>query len=179
MSRSLSRRRFVLSAAACVLAGAARAAPKPAAPTGLVYHPDYLLHDTGPYHPERPDRLRAIIAGLETSGLMASLLRIEPRPAADRWITTVHTPAYLGWLEAASKQAPVQLDPDTRLAPESLRVAKLAAGGVLACARVGFRGPHTRVDVAKGKRMFRCRLHRIVGARAWDDFGGPMVMFRR
>ena len=29
-------------------------------------------------------------------------------------------------------QAPVQLDPDTRLAPESLRVAKLAAGGVLA-----------------------------------------------
>ena len=132
MSRSLSRRRFVLSAAACVLAGAARAAPKPAAPTGLVYHPDYLLHDTGPDHPERPNRLRAIIAGLETSGLMESLLRIEPRPAADRWITTVHTPAYLGWLEAASKQAPIQLDPDTKLAPESLRVAKLAAGGVLA-----------------------------------------------
>ncbi len=132
MSRSLSRRRFVLSAAACVLAGAARAAPKSAAPTGLVYHPDYLLHDSGPYHPERPDRLRAIIAGLETSDLMASLLRIEPRPATDRWITTVHTPAYLGWLEAASKQAPVQLDPDTRLAQESLRVARLAAGGVLA-----------------------------------------------
>ena len=63
---------------------------------------------------------------------MESLLRIEPRPAAERWITTAHAPAYLGWLEAASKQAPVQLDPDTRLAPESLRVAKLAAGGVLA-----------------------------------------------
>ena len=122
----------VLLAVACVLAGAARAEPNPAAPTGLVYHPDYLLHDTGPDHPERPDRLRAIIAGLETSGLMESLLRIEPRPAADSWLTTVHTPAYLGWLEAASMQAPVQLDPDTRLAPESLRVAKLAAGGVLA-----------------------------------------------
>ena len=97
MSRSLSRRHFVLSAAACVLAGAARAAPKPAAPTGLVYHPDYLLHDTGPYHPERPDRLRAIIAGLETSGLIESLLRIEPRPAADRWITAVHTPASVSY----------------------------------------------------------------------------------
>ncbi len=109
LSRSLSRRRFVLSAAACVLAGAARAAPKPSAPTGLVSHPDYLLHDAGRNHPERPDRLRAIVAGLETSGLMASLLRIEPRPAADRWITTVHTPAYLGWLEAASKQAPPML----------------------------------------------------------------------
>lgn len=117
---------------ACVLAGSAWAAPKPAAVTGLVYHPDYLLHDTGAYHPERPDRLRAIITGLKTSGLMASLLRIEPRPVADRWITSVHTPAYLDSLEAASKRAPVQLDPDTRLAPESLRVAKLAAGGVLA-----------------------------------------------
>ena len=115
-----------------MLAGAARAAPKPALPTGLVYHPDYLLHDAGPYHPERPDRLQAIVAGLETSGLMASLLRIEPRAATDRWITTVHTEAYLGRLEAASTRAPVQLDPDTRLAPASLRIAKLASGGVLA-----------------------------------------------
>ena len=26
--------------------------------TGFAYHSDYLEHDTGPNHPERPDRLR-------------------------------------------------------------------------------------------------------------------------
>ena len=119
-------------ALACVSAGAARATPKQAAPTGLVTHPDYLLHDTGPYHPERPDRLRAIVGGLEASGLMASLRRIDPRPVADRWITTVHTQAYLGRLVSASQRAPVQLDRDTRMGPDSLRIARLAAGGVLA-----------------------------------------------
>ena len=119
-------------ALAYVAAGPARAQPQQPLPTGLVYHPDYLLHDTGPYHPERPDRLRAIVGGLEASGLMAALQRIAPRPAADRWITTVHTQAYLSRLESASKRAPVHLDRDTAMGPESLRIARLAAGGVLA-----------------------------------------------
>ena len=33
--------------------------------TLLVSHPSFLEHDTGPYHPERPDRLRAILAALD------------------------------------------------------------------------------------------------------------------
>ena len=28
--------------------------------TGYLYDSRYLLHDTGPYHPERPERLEAI-----------------------------------------------------------------------------------------------------------------------
>lgn len=104
----------------------------PTAHTGLVYHPDFLLHDTGPDHPERPDRLLAIMAGLKRSGLLKSLFRIEPYPAANRWITKVHTPVYLEQLEKASQQAPRKLDPDTRVSSASYRVAKLAAGGVLA-----------------------------------------------
>lgn len=117
-------------ALACL--SAAHAAPKQTAPTALVYDEAYLLHDTGPYHPERPDRLRAIVRGLQTSGLMGSLLRIEPRPVADRWITAVHTQAYLDRLNEAAPRAPVQLDRDTVMGPGSLRIARLAAGGVLA-----------------------------------------------
>ena len=33
--------------------------------TLLISHPSFLEHDTGPYHPERPDRLRAILGALE------------------------------------------------------------------------------------------------------------------
>ncbi|MDD9877144.1 MAG: histone deacetylase [Magnetovibrio sp.] len=117
----------LLLIAACAGQGTA-----PVAPTGLVHDAAYLAHDNGPEHPERPDRLRAIMAGLETSGLMASLTRIAPRPAEARWITTVHTPDYLKTLETLSPEAPVHVDPDTVLGPGSLGIAKLAAGGVLA-----------------------------------------------
>ena len=34
--------------------------------TTLLYsHPACIEHDPGAYHPERPDRLRAVMAGLE------------------------------------------------------------------------------------------------------------------
>ncbi len=103
--------------------------------TGFVYHPDYLNHDMGPGHPESPERLRAIVSHLETTGLLDRLFRIEPRPASEEWITQVHTPAYVAQLKA---RAPVtgrtSLDPDTSLSPGSLQAAFLAAGGALAAA---------------------------------------------
>ena len=43
-------------------------------PTALITHPACLRHDTGPYHPECPDRLRAVLAALETPEF-ADLLR--------------------------------------------------------------------------------------------------------
>ena len=47
--------------------------------TGLVYHEDFLKHDMGPDHPERPDRLRAIMAGLDGLPSVARPHRTEGR----------------------------------------------------------------------------------------------------
>jgi len=111
--------------------------------TGFVYHPDYLEHDMGYGHPEAPQRLRAIIARLEETGLMPSLVRIAPKPATDDWITQVHTHTYVKGLRArAPKQGHVSLDPDTSMSPGSLNAAYLAAGGVL-----------TAVDAIMDKRV--------------------------
>lgn len=105
------------------------------ATTGFVYHPAYLDHDMGAGHPESPNRLRAIISRLEQSGVMPRLVRIEPRPAADEWITQVHSLAYVQRLKAVSPERDqVVLDPDTTLSPGSLPAAYLAAGGALAAA---------------------------------------------
>ncbi|RKY05194.1 histone deacetylase, partial [Candidatus Poribacteria bacterium] len=41
--------------------------------TGFVYHEDYLLHDTGRFHPESPDRLRAIVGHLKGIDLLSEL----------------------------------------------------------------------------------------------------------
>ena len=43
-------------------------------PTALITHPACLGHDNGPYHPECPDRLRAVLTALETPEF-ADLLR--------------------------------------------------------------------------------------------------------
>ena len=72
---------------------------------GLVYHPDFLKHKTGPMHPERPERLTAIMSLLEDKGLVDKLKRIEPKPAEESWITSVHSPQHVTSLRAVAVQA--------------------------------------------------------------------------
>lgn len=105
------------------------------AKTGFVYHQDYLQHDMGFGHPESPDRLRAIMARLEASGLLARVTRIDPIEASDEAVTWVHTSAYLAQLKAlAPREGRAALDPDTSMSPGSLHAAYVAAGGAMAAA---------------------------------------------
>jgi acetoin utilization deacetylase AcuC-like enzyme len=116
------------------------------AKTGFVYHQDYLQHDMGFGHPESPDRLRAIMAKLEASGLLARVTRIDPIEASDEAITRVHASAYLARLKAlAPREGRASLDPDTSMSPGSLRAAYVAAGGAMAAADAIMAG---RVDNA-------------------------------
>ena len=101
-------------------------------PTGFVYHVDYLKHDAGRGHPERPARVSSIADRLRNDPLGSALVQIEPRPAAETWVSQVHPPQYLRALEKASANAPTALDPDTTVSAHSYRVALLATGGALA-----------------------------------------------
>ncbi len=108
---------------------------------GFVYDPRYLDHDMGQGHPESPDRLRAILARLESGGMMSRLTRIQPVPAEDEWVLQVHGRSYV---EALKRHRPVsgrvQLDPDTSMSPGSLSAAYLAAGGALTACDAVMRG---------------------------------------
>ncbi|MBC8445043.1 MAG: histone deacetylase family protein, partial [Rhodospirillaceae bacterium] len=44
--------------------------------TQFYSHPVCLEHDTGPHHPERPDRLRAVMGAIEGDGFQ-DLVRID------------------------------------------------------------------------------------------------------
>lgn len=101
--------------------------------TGFAYHPDCLLHDPGPGHPESPERLRTIRSRLQASGVLAQLVSIQPVSTQDEWILQVHAPSYLKDLKARSpEKGRVPLDPDTWLSPGSVPAAYLAVGGALA-----------------------------------------------
>ena len=58
-------------------------------PTALITHPACLEHDTGPYHPECPDRLRAVLAALEAEEF-ADLLRESAPQATAEQLARVH-----------------------------------------------------------------------------------------
>lgn len=104
-------------------------------PTGLVYHPAYLEHDTGRYHPECPERLRAVLTALDRTGLRGELVPVKPRDAGPAWLSLVHSPEHIAHVSAAGKMAAtgtVALDPDTAVSKGSVPAALKAAGGVLA-----------------------------------------------
>ena len=58
--------------------------------TGFLYDTRYLLHETGPYHPEVPERLEAIYSGIEQAGLLPELTQIRATVADMKWIEAVH-----------------------------------------------------------------------------------------
>lgn len=101
-----------------------------------VTHPCFVLHDTGPGHPERPDRMRAIDKALGDH-LFKPLVRIEAplRDDVEQQILLAHPASYLAAIKKARPapgEDPVRLDPDTVLSSGSWEAALRAVGAGLA-----------------------------------------------
>jgi len=144
-------------------------------PTAYLSHPACLAHDTGPEHPERPERLQVIREALARQGVERHL-RFLTAPAADRaLLTQVHDPAYL---EALATSIPVRgrtwLDADTPVSPASWEAALHAAGAVAAAVDGVLDGSYLRAFCAvrppghhaeRARAMGFCLLNNIaVGA---------------
>ncbi len=94
-------------------------------------HPAFARHDTGPGHPERPQRLQAVLAGAEAAGLGEALVDLTPRPATRTDLERVHPARFIDRIEAFCAQGGGYLDGDTSAVPESWDAALLAAGAGL------------------------------------------------
>ncbi len=99
--------------------------------TGFFYHPDFLKHDTGPGHPERSERLVAILDKLKKENLLEKLVQPAFEPATLEALSLVHDVDYLNFLAKTEIKDFFALDPDTTGSNQSWRAAKLAAGAVL------------------------------------------------
>ncbi len=100
--------------------------------TLLFAHESSALHDTGDGHPERPDRIRAVMESLATEAF-ASLDRREA-PAADfADLDRVHPAGYVERLLAAvPDEGLARIDPDTVVSPQSGEAALRASGAIVA-----------------------------------------------
>ncbi len=82
-----------------------------------------------PGHPERPQRVDAILAAIAASDLGLRPADAPEVPAD--LVSKVHDPAYLAVLEQAAAAGGGWLDPDTYLTPLSMPAARTACGGVV------------------------------------------------
>ena len=100
--------------------------------TAIFTHPDCVLHEMGPGHPESPMRLKAILAALESSGLAAKLSMHEAPAAAREHLERVHHAEHVDMIFAsAPERGYAFLDPDTSMNAKSLSAALRAAGAVV------------------------------------------------
>src|SRR4051812_21931859 len=107
----------------------------------------FAEHLTGPHHPERPDRIRAIIKAVDEANL--DLLRIDPTPADVKWITEIHSQKYIDRIRHVAKIGGGVLDQgDTPIGAESFDIALLAIGGLLNCCDAVMNGKVNRAFAA-------------------------------
>ncbi|MDD3579993.1 MAG: histone deacetylase [Desulfobacca sp.] len=103
------------------------------ASTGYVYDERYLLHQAGTWHPERPERLKAIHQRLVTSGLLDQIVVIKPHEAPLAWVETLHERDYIErFRKACEKGQTIFQSADNGICRDSYKIALLAVGGVLA-----------------------------------------------
>ena len=104
----------------------------------LVYHPIYLLHDTDG-HPERKERLTAILDRIESEGLDIEF--ITPKSATIEQVEAIHGRNYIDQVKAICERGGGHLAIDTILSKDSFEAALMAAGGAIAAVDAVSEGP--------------------------------------
>jgi len=93
----------------------------------LILHDDRMLdHINGPGHPERPDRVRAILRALHREPI-EGLEWAQPQRATIEQVRRVHSIAHVDRIDMM-KGKTARLDADTGISPGSTVAAYLAAG---------------------------------------------------
>jgi acetoin utilization deacetylase AcuC-like enzyme len=101
--------------------------------TALITHPACLDHDTGPGHPERADRVGAVLRALDGDAFADLLREVAPQAAVEP-LARAHSEEYVRSILAV---CPAQgelaaLDSDTMMSAGSAEAALRAAGGAVA-----------------------------------------------
>lgn len=111
-------------------------------------------------HPERPERIEAIVQALDEHGYWQEYPHIEAVNMPETILNTVHRPEYLKVLENICREGK-HYDADTYTTPDSWRLAHQAAGGAAAVAQAVWRR-----DAERGFALTRPPGHHATADRA-------------
>jgi acetoin utilization deacetylase AcuC-like enzyme len=101
----------------------------------VIYSPEFLEHKTGLFHPERPERLRAIVEALKAVS-WADQIDWQLPTSVDRrsllpLLQQVHPQSYIEQVKHLARNDGGRLDADTPVSPRSYDVALLAVSAWL------------------------------------------------
>ncbi len=101
----------------------------------IIYSDDFLLHETGYFHPEKPERLTAIKNALKASPWAAQLDWRSPTPIETRSVMAhvqrVHEQRYIDGVQRLANRGGGYIDGDTPVSPRTYEVALLAVSAWL------------------------------------------------
>jgi acetoin utilization deacetylase AcuC-like enzyme len=98
--------------------------------TAVVIDPEYLKHDPGQFHPERPERLKVLL-NLARELDAKNFQLLPPRAATRQEVASCHAADYIDLVQATSTANHYALDGDTVTSRDSFGVGLLAVGGFL------------------------------------------------
>lgn len=150
--------------------------PQAMGPVALLWDERMEAHEEGRAHPhpERPDRIRAVMARLQASGLTNQCVRVDCKEATEEQLSCVHTPELMQFVKAMALGLPPPpsypshlLTPDTYVNSSTYTCARLAAGGAAAVASM----------VASGKAMQGAAIVRPPGHHAESNMAMGFCFF--
>lgn len=101
----------------------------------VIYSDRFLCHETGTFHPEKPERLTVIRSGIQAAPWANQIEWREPTTLAARsplpWIQKIHTQHYIEAVQELCKDGGGQIDADTPASPATYEVAMLAVNAWL------------------------------------------------
>jgi acetoin utilization deacetylase AcuC-like enzyme len=151
--------------------------------TLLTTHSCFLLHDTGPGHPERPDRLRAVEKALSHEAF-DRLVRVDAplRDDVEATITLAHPQHYLDILKKL-RPGPgdelVRLDPDTVMSPGTWEAAMRAVGAGMMAVDDVMTGRHVNAFCAVRPCGHHAEASRAMGFCLFDNVAVASLYARK
>ena len=85
-------------------------------------------HDPSGNHPERPDRLSAVLDGLERARMGSTVTKLRAEAVEENLVLQVHEQELIHELKEISEQGGGVIDADTRMSASSWKAALVAAG---------------------------------------------------
>ncbi|MBE9127326.1 MULTISPECIES: histone deacetylase [unclassified Coleofasciculus] len=101
----------------------------------VIYSDEFLQHDNGRFHPEKPERLTAIVNALNAAPWADKIEWQQPTPLETRpvmpLLQQIHDQHYIDLVEKIARRGGGMLDGDTRVSARSYDIALLAVSAWL------------------------------------------------
>ena len=97
-------------------------------PTGFICDDYFMGHKAPAGHPEREERLMAIVQAIKAAGMWDTLTHLNPQMATIAQLEAVHAPEHVKKMLSTGKG---YADPDTYMSEGSAQAAQYAAGALI------------------------------------------------